>query len=175
MLLLGPSQHHLNESRDMANGAFRVPVPSSSHAWRCGVGSVWRWAARGHRAGDISLLGSPALLVGDILLEASACWGRPPRWLGSLRVGDISLIGWGRLLAGDISPVGRAHLTLPGSAHRCGRQEVPRAPLDAVVQLSPVGLSEAKPKPKNLMVCFHCPKVLATSLPVTVLLAGRPC
>lgn len=162
MLLLGPSQHHLNESRDMANGAFRVPVPSSSHAWRCGVGSVWRWAARGHRAGDISLLGSPALLVGDILLGASACWGRPPRWLGSLRVGDIS-------------PVGRAHLTLPGSAHRWGRQEVPRAPLDAVVQLSPVGLSEAKPKPKNLMVCFHCPKVLATSLPVTVLLAGRPC
>lgn len=162
MLLLGPSQHHLNESRDMANGAFRVPVPSSSHAWRCGVGSVWRWAARGHRAGDISLLGSPALLVRDILLGASACWGRPPRWLGSLRVGDIS-------------PVGRAHLTLPGSAHRWGRQEVPRAPLDAVVQLSPVGLSEAKPKPKNLMVCFHCPKVLATSLPVTVLLAGRPC
>lgn len=162
MLLLGPAQHHLNESRDMANGAFRVPVPSSSHAWRCGVGSVWRWAARGHRAGDISLLGSPALLVGDILLGASACWGRPPRWLGSLRVGDIS-------------PVGRAHLTLPGSAHRWGRQEVPRAPLDAVVQLSPVGLSEAKPKPKNLMVCFHCPKVLATSLPVTVLLAGRPC
>lgn len=126
------------------------------------MGSVWRWAARGHRAGDISLLGSPALLVGDILLGASACWGRPPRWLGSLRVGDIS-------------PVGRAHLTLPGSAHRWGRQEVPRAPLDAVVQLSPVGLSEAKPKPKNLMVCFHCPKVLATSLPVTVLLAGRPC
>lgn len=162
MLLLGPAQHHLNESRDMANGAFRVPVPSSSHAWRCGVGSVWRWAARGHRAGDISLLGSPALLVRDILLGASACWGRPPRWLGSLRVGDIS-------------PVGRAHLTLPGSAHRWGRQEVPRAPLDAVVQLSPVGLSEAKPKPKNLMVCFHCPKVLATSLPVTVLLAGRPC
>lgn len=81
----------------MANGAFRVPVPSSSHAWRCGVGSVWRWAARGHRAGDISLLGSPALLVGDILLGASACWGRPPRWLGSLRVGDISLIGWGHL------------------------------------------------------------------------------
>lgn len=126
------------------------------------MGSVWRWAARGHRAGDISLLGSPALLVRDILLGASACWGRPPRWLGSLRVGDIS-------------PVGRAHLTLPGSAHRWGRQEVPRAPLDAVVQLSPVGLSEAKPKPKNLMVCFHCPKVLATSLPVTVLLAGRPC
>lgn len=126
-------------------------------------------------------------LLGDIVLGTSPCWGRLLYWSGTscwehLLAGDVRRVGWGvsvlgtsPLLAGDISPVGRAHLTLPGSAHRCGRQEVPRAPLDAVVQLSPVGLSEAKPKPKNLMVCFHCPKVLATSLPVTVLLAGRPC
>lgn len=124
--------------------------------------------------GDIVLGTSPCWgpLVGDILLGASE---HPLCWLGSRLVGDMSLIGWGRLLAGDISPVGWGHPALPDSAHKVGLLGGAQGTVGCSCAAEPGGVSEAKPKPKNLMVCFHCPKVLATSLPVTVLLAGRPC
>lgn len=129
-------------------------------------------------------------LLGDIVLGTSPCWGRVLYWLGtscwehlSIRcvgwevalLGIMSLIGWGRLLAGDISPVGWGHPALPDSAHKVGLLGGAQGTVGCSCAAEPGGVSEAKPKPKNLMVCFHCPKVLATSLPVTVLLAGRPC
>lgn len=150
----------------MANGAFRwrVPVPSSSTCLEVWCGLCMALGCLGTSCWGRLLAGVPWL--------GTSCWEH----LSICCVGwEVALLGTCPLLDGDISPVGWGHPALPDSAHKVGLLGGAQGTVGCSCAAEPGGVSEAKPKPKNLMVCFHCPKVLATSLPVTVLLAGRPC